>query len=42
MSRNIGYMRYECFNCGSGFEESENGMCPNCHSTNFVDKKEER
>jgi len=32
------YQRYECFNCGKGFEESENGMCPYCHSTNINDK----
>ena len=33
-------MRYDCFNCDKGFEEAENGMCPYCHSTDFVDKEE--
>ena len=30
-------MRYECFNCDKDFDEMENGMCPHCHSTDFVD-----
>ncbi len=33
-------MRYECFNCEKNFEETENGMCPHCHSTDFIDKDE--
>lgn len=41
MSKNIGYMTYECFNCGKGFENPENNMCPHCHSTNFINKEED-
>jgi len=33
-------MRYACFNCNREFEDHENGMCPNCHSTDWVDKEE--
>ena len=32
-------MRYDCFNCEKSFEEDENGMCPYCHSTDFIDKE---
>lgn len=35
------HMRYDCFNCDLSFDEHENGMCPHCHSTDFVDKGEE-
>ena len=34
---NDAFMRYECFNCGKGFNELDNGVCPYCHSDNFVD-----
>jgi len=36
------YMRYDCFHCEKSFEETENGMCPHCHSMDFVDKEASR
>jgi len=39
---NDAFLRFECFNCNKGFEVAENGMCPYCHSTNIVDKEEEK
>ena len=34
------YQRYECFNCNKDFDVAENGMCPYCHSTNILDRKD--
>lgn len=35
-------MRHECFNCDKSFDEDEYGMCPHCHSTDYVDKSEDK